>query len=94
MNEKQHPQRAKRKGEIRRQRVAMMKYAEKAADAPAILTPNNEPVQDPEIQSAMYFGMVLALTWVLGEEYLPSTKWTLPGHREPHQMKRLMGGVK
>jgi hypothetical protein len=64
--------------QIRAQRLASLVLSRQAADAPVIIMPNGEPAKDVEIRSAIYFGMALGLSWVLGEENLPPTKWSMP----------------
>jgi hypothetical protein len=47
-------------------------------ELPTIVIPGqqNEPQTPKEIQNAVYYGMVLALSWVLGEEGLPPSRWS------------------
>ncbi len=64
--------------DMRLQRLAMLGMSRKAADAPVIIMPHGQSAGNSETNAAIYFGIALGLSWALGEENLPPTKWSMP----------------
>lgn len=64
--------------EIRAQRLAMLAKSRSESEKSVIILPNGKQSQDTEATSIYYFGMAMALAWVLGEENLPMREWSMP----------------
>lgn len=64
--------------EIKAQRLAMLAKSRAESEKSVIILPNGKQSQDTEATSIYYFGMAMALAWVLGEENLPMREWSMP----------------